>query len=241
GGSHRPDLARDPLALRPSGTFRACQSRVPRRTHQLGSFRGGRRRHGSFLLWSGAGRSARGPPWDGQPSSQVVEDSPDASLVKTRASGDFCKRKTLPLQAQNLAVSRRAFLQHKLPKLVTLSDLARPRLTGVGQLVGVDLVQRAFLLQGSVMLASAINESVASYLHQKGSKVSGIGVSPSFNRSISSSRWSMLMSDSWTSFLAVLGSQGVLRCREYSAFPWPSSHRFWISVACVRLPQPPPC
>jgi len=45
--------------------------------------------------------------------------------------------------------------------------------------VGGDLVQRAFLLQGSVMLASAINESVASHLHQKGSKVSGIGESPS--------------------------------------------------------------
>jgi len=53
--------------------------------------------------------------------------------VKTRASGDFRKRKTLPLQSQNLAVSRRAFLQHKLPKLVALSDLARPRLTDVGQ------------------------------------------------------------------------------------------------------------
>jgi hypothetical protein len=99
--------------------------------------------------------------------------------VKTRASGDLRKRQTLPLQVQNLAVSRWAFRQHELPELLTLSDLAGPRLAGVGQFVGSDLVQRSFLLEGSVMLASAINEPVASHLHQKGSKMSGIGESPS--------------------------------------------------------------
>jgi hypothetical protein len=99
--------------------------------------------------------------------------------VQTRASGDFRKRKTLSLQEQNLAMSWRAFLQHKLPELVTLRDLARTRLIGVGQLFRVKLVEGAFLLQGSVVLASAINESVAGYLHQKGPQVRAIGEPPS--------------------------------------------------------------
>ena len=94
-------------------------------------------------------------------------------------SGDFRKRQPLPLEAENLAVSRRAFLQHELPELVTLGDLAGTRLIGVGQLVGVDLVEWTFLLQGSVVLAPAIDEPVARHLHQKGPQVRAIGELPS--------------------------------------------------------------
>ena len=79
---------------------------------------------------------ARSPSRNGQPSRQVIEDAPDASLVQTRPRGDLGQRKSLPLQLQDLAVARRALFQHPLPEFVPLGDLAGPRLDRPGAVHG---------------------------------------------------------------------------------------------------------
>jgi hypothetical protein len=62
---------------------------------------------------------------------------------------------------------------------MTLRDLAGPGLVGLRKLVGSYLVKRTFSLDSALMLASTINEAVASHLNQKCAKMRTIGKAPS--------------------------------------------------------------
>src|SRR5262245_2862970 len=76
---------------------------------------------GARLVGRGSGDR---PPGDGQAPRQVVEDPADAPLVEAGAGGDLRELHPLALEAKDLAVLRRALLEHPLPELAALGDLA---------------------------------------------------------------------------------------------------------------------
>jgi hypothetical protein len=69
-------------------------------------------------------------------------------------------------------------LEHALPELATLSNLAGPGLIGLRKLVSFDLVKGSFVLDSPVMLTSAINKPVTSYLNQERAKMGAVSESP---------------------------------------------------------------
>ena len=88
---------------------------------------GGRHASVPFILAARPGMRTI-PPRDRHPPRQLVEDPPDAPLVQPGPPGDLGVGQPLPLEDQDLAMAGRAFLEHPLPQLVLLGDLAGPRL-----------------------------------------------------------------------------------------------------------------
>jgi hypothetical protein len=54
-------------------------------------------------------------PGYGKPSSKIIKDAPDASLMKPCPGSYLAEWKSLMLQTQDLTVGRRTRLEHALP------------------------------------------------------------------------------------------------------------------------------
>src|SRR4051794_17978921 len=91
-------------------------------THSLPGIVGGRPPGDDAMIRPPAPASAgprRRPPTGvagrGQPPRQLVEDPPDAPLVQPDPRRDLGDGQALPPQPQQLAMGRRAVLEHALP------------------------------------------------------------------------------------------------------------------------------
>ena len=143
-GSRRRRRARRATRRRPSpSTSRETHDSSGRRSGSLGAGDArpvetsagpsGRRGMGQSPSSSTRRAASDGSARDGQPPGQLVEDPANAPLVQSGPPGDLGVGQPLPLEDQDLAVGRRAFVEHPLPELVLLGDLAGPRLLGAGQ------------------------------------------------------------------------------------------------------------
>ena len=123
----------------------------------------------SFTTWSQAWADTLADV--GQATGHVVEDPPNAPFVQTRHGPRSPRAGGPGAFPQDVVVPRRADRQHPLPELLTLGDLARPRLIRTGQIARGERRQRLFLLEGPMMLATAIDEPVAGHPHEEGAQV----------------------------------------------------------------------
>ena len=82
------------------------------------------------------------------------------------------------LQDQDLPVGGRAFLQHPLPQLALLSDLARAGLIGLSEVLRRGQLQRTFLFQCAMMLPATVDEPVTSDFDEERAKVGAVGEPP---------------------------------------------------------------